>query len=158
MSNAKTLLVVLIYAAITLPGTAQADTGSAVEAHDAFLAALAAGDADAIEQTVTDDGEIAFSLGEHRVHLGLREWLGHFRQMIASGTRLSIVDREVSGGGGEDTAWFFAVQDLAWTPAGASEPASSAVWYTTEVWEHDGERWKVAHVHHGLAPDGDNDE
>ena len=37
MSNARTLLVVLIYAAITLAGTAQADTGSAAEAHDAFL-------------------------------------------------------------------------------------------------------------------------
>lgn len=158
MSNAKTLLIVLIYAAITLAGTAQADTGSAAEAHDAFLAALASGDTDAIEQALTDEGEIVFSLGEQRVHLGLREWLGHFRQMIASGTRLSIQDREVSGGGGEGTAWFFAVQDLAWTPAGASESASSAVWYTTEVWEHDGERWKVAHVHHGLAPEGDSDE
>ena len=158
MPNPVLLVTVLLFAALGAPAISWADSGPAGDAHAATVAALAAGDVDAIEASLADDGTIVFSLGDRRAHMGLHEWLGHFRGMIESGTRLSMVDREVSGGGNDETAWIFAIQDLTWTPEGAAEPASTAVWYTTEVWEHDGDRWKVVHVHHGLAPGGDTDE
>lgn len=149
----RSALIVALLLTFAIPVGAETET--LIEAHSRWNAALSAGDAEAIEGFLADDGWIVFGLEKQRTQLPLPEWFPHFRSALDTGTAFSVQDTDVRSGGGEKAGWVFAVQELSWTPEGMSEPAVVRSWYTTEAWELRDGKWKVVHIHHSLAPEAE---
>ena len=146
-------LIVALLLAFAFPVSAEAET--LIEAHSRWNASLSAGDTEAIEAFLAEDGWIVFGLDKQRMQLTLSRWFPNFRSALETGTAFSVHDAEMRSGGGEQAGWVFALQELSWTPEGMSEPAVVRTWYTTEAWElRDGE-WKIVHIHHSLAPEAE---
>ena len=123
-----------------------------LETRNAFVKALSASDLDAVESMLDPEGTIVFSMENGQSDMTLARWFGSFQDMVERNTRVLVEDLQSRSGGAGTTGWSWSTQKLTWFKAGSEEPAATATWYTTEVWQKMEGAWRVVHVHHSIAP------
>lgn len=156
--NDKWIRSLLFVALCVLSVAPESRAESVAEVHARWNEALESGDQESVRSLFDEDGLIAFSLPDRRWTSTFDGWLSTFAKTFAQGYGLSVRDREIQVHEAAESGWIFAVQELTWTSADGEGSSRRWLWHTTEVWERRGDDWKIVHVHHGPAPEGEESD